>query len=41
MDMQDKYDDARMNNNEMNVITHFIRRKPEDGEKKYILGWKL
>jgi hypothetical protein len=40
MDMQDKYDDARMNNNE-NVITHFIRRKPEDGEKKYILGWKL
>jgi hypothetical protein len=35
MDMQDKYDDARLNKNELNVITQFRRRKPEDGEKKY------
>jgi hypothetical protein len=35
MDMQDKYDDVRLNKNKLNVITHFRRRKPEDGEKKY------
>jgi hypothetical protein len=27
--------DARLNNNELHVITHFVRRKPEYGEKKY------
>jgi hypothetical protein len=35
MDMEEKYDDARLNNNELNVIIHFIRRKPEYREKKY------
>jgi hypothetical protein len=35
IDMQDKYNDARLNNSELNVITHFIRGKPEYGENKY------
>jgi hypothetical protein len=35
MDMHDKYDDATLNKNELNTITHFRRRKPKDGERKY------